>query len=280
MLHWQSVTPTGDPMTLPILAFFAMLTAQASIGEPLRAGFSAPADSFASVFKSAGVEGTCILYDLERDTYLGHRADRWDSMYIPASTFKIPNSLIALETRVIADEHTVIPWDSVTRSRGPWNQDHTMASAFKASVVWFYQELARRIGAGRMQRYLDTLDYGNRTMGGAIDMFWLDGGLRISPRQQIAFLVRLHKGELPLSAGAIASVREIMVQEKTARYTLRAKTGWSDSSVPGVGWYVGYVEGRGSTVFFATELDIRADKDIRARVEVTRAVLRKLGLID
>ena len=237
-------------------------------------------DTFASAFASAGVEGTCILYDLESGAYSGYRPDRWDSMYIPASTFKIPNSLFALETRVIADAQTVIPWDSVSRSRAAWNHDHTMASAFKASVVWFYQELARRIGAARMQHFLDTTDYGNRTMGGAIDRFWLDGGLRISPRQQIGFLVRLYRGTLPFTPSTMAAVRDIMIQEKSGTYTLRAKTGWSDATVPGVGWYVGYVERGSRIVFFATELDIREDKDLAARVEVTRAILRQLGLID
>ena len=267
-------------MTLSTVASLLLLLARAGLTDPPREDFDRPQENFASAFTSAGVKGTCILYDLERETYSGYRPDRWDSMYIPASTFKILNSLISLETGVIADEHTVIPWDSVSRSRAAWNQDHTMASAFKASVVWFYQELARRIGADRMQRYLDVSDYGNRTMGGEIDQFWLNGGLRISPRQQIGFLVRLYRGTLPFSPVTMAAVREIMIQEKTERYTLRAKTGWSDAASPGVGWYVGYVERGGRTVFFATELDIRVDKDLTARVEITRTILRQLGLID
>jgi beta-lactamase class D len=237
-------------------------------------------DRFAAAFTAAGVTGTCILYDLEDGIPIGHRPDRWDSAYIPASTFKIPNSLISLETGVIANEHTVIPWDSVQRPIAAWNQDHTMASAFKASTVWFYQELARRIGTQRMQHYLDTMAYGNRTRGGAIDEFWLDGGLRISPRQQVEFLVKLHRGALPFSATTMATVREIMVQERTDRYTLRAKTGWADSVTPGVGWYVGYVESGRRVVFFATEIDVRDRKDLPARAQVTRTILHQLGLID
>lgn len=264
-------------MIVPILL---LLTSPGVSSDQPRKDSGTSEDTVAAAFKAAGVDGTCILYDLARGSYSGYRSERWDSMYIPASTFKIPNSLIALETGAIADERTVIPWDSVSRSRAAWNHDHTMASAFKASVVWFYQDLARRIGAARMQHFLDTTDYGNRTMGGAIDEFWLNGGLRISPRQQIEFLVRLYRGTLPFSPSTMATVRAIMIQEKTARYTLRAKTGWSDASVPGVGWYVGYVERGSSIVFFATELDIRDDKDLPARVEVTRTILRRLGLID
>jgi len=239
-----------------------------------------PQADFASAFKAHGVDGTCIVFDLEAGTYAGYRPERWDSGSIPASTFKIPNSLIALETGVVADERTVVPWDSVSRRIAAWNRDQTLASAFKVSAVWFYQELARRVGENRMQFYLDAADYGNRTMGGPVDRFWLDGGLRISPRRQVEFLVRLHSGSLPFSAGTMAIVRDIMIQEKTGRYTLRAKTGWSDATTPGVGWYVGYVEREGRTVFFATEIEMRNEGDAPARVEVTRMILRQLGLMD
>ena len=260
-------------MTLSIAASLMFLLARPGVGEP-------PPDEFDQAFTSAGVVGTCIVYDLAGGTYTGHRPARWDSAYIPASTFKIPNSLIALETGVIADVHTVIRWDSVPRSFAAWNQDHTMASAFKASVVWFYQELARRIGAQRMQHYLDTTGYGNRTMGGAIDEFWLNGELRITPRQQVEFLVRLYRGTLPFTPATMAAVREIMVQERTDRYVLRAKTGWSDAGTPGVGWYVGYIERGSRVVFFATEIEMNDIKEAPARAKVTREILKQLQLID
>ncbi len=150
---------------------------------------------------------------------------------------------------------------------------------FDVSAVWFYQELARRVGAERMQAFLDTVGYGNRTMGGPIDMFWLDGGIRITPRQQVEFLVRLFKNDLPFSPRTMALVRKIMVQEKTGAYTLSAKTGWSDAEIPGVGWYVGYVERENGVFFFATELQIRKPDDVKARVALTRTILSHLHLL-
>jgi beta-lactamase class D len=243
-------------------------------------GNSNPPDDFSSEFASHAVQGTCVLYDLATGSYTGHRPDRWDSSYLPASTFKILNSLIALETGAIADEHTVIRWDSVERSVAAWNRDLEMTSAFRVSAVWFYQELARRIGSGRMQKYLNSVRYGNGTMGGAIDEFWLNGGLRITPRQQVEFLVRLYRGELPFSPSAMASVREMMVLERSDRYTLRGKTGWADVDSPGVGWFVGYVERGDRVMFFATEIDMTSVKDAPARAGVTRAILRKRGLMD
>ena len=231
------------------------------------------------LFAKRGVEGTFLLYDLQTGRSVGYRPDRWDSSYIPASTFKIFKALVALETGVIASPETVIPWDGVNRSIPEWNRDHTLASGFKVSAVWFYQELARRIGAKRMQAYLDSAGYGNRRMGGAIDMFWLNGGLRITPRQQVEFLVRLYKNQIPFSARTVSLVKEVMIAEQAGPYTLRAKTGWSGGPPPSVGWYVGYVERGHDVYFFATELDIRSDEDIRTRVELSRALLKYCGVL-
>ncbi len=269
---------------LPLLSVITVSAGEQGTGaHPLGHSFaeegSAYPDTLAGFFKAEGVDGTFLLYDMQTNRSIGHRPDLWDSAYIPASTFKIFNALAALETGVIRDEQTVIPWDGVERSREEWNRDHTLASAFRGSVVWFYQELARRVGAKRMQAFLDTVGYGNRTMGGPIDMFWLDGGIRITPRQQIEFLVRLFKSDLPFSRRTMALVRKIMVQEKTDTCTLSAKTGWSDAEIPGVGWYVGYIERGNGVFFFATELQIWKPDDVAARVTLTRTILRHLRLL-
>ena len=236
-------------------------------------------DTLGRFFNAEGVDGTFLLYDLQTTRSTGYRPDRWDSAYIPASTFKIFNALVSLETGVIQDEQTVVAWDRIERPVAEWNRDHTLATAFPVSAVWFYQELARRVGTERMQMFLDTVGYGNRTMGGPVDMFWLDGGLRITPRQQVEFLVRLFRNDLPFALRTMALVRQIMVQEKTPLYTLRAKTGWSDAVKPEIGWYVGYVEREEGVFFFATALQIKKPRDLKARVEVTKTILRRLGLI-
>ena len=82
--------------------------------------------------------------------------------FLPASTFKVFNSLVALQTGAVADEHTIILWDSVER-RPEWNVDMDMATAIERSCVPWYQEVARRAGAERMQHWLDTVHYGNAT---------------------------------------------------------------------------------------------------------------------
>ncbi|MCL4703753.1 class D beta-lactamase [bacterium] len=230
---------------------------------------------FAKYFKEAGVEGAFLLYDLKNDKYLAYNSERLQQGYVPASTFKILNSLIALETGVIADENEIFKWDGTVRDVTAWNQDHNMRTAMKNSAVWFYQELARRIGLERMQHYVDLADYGNKNIKGGLDRFWLTGDLRITPREQIALLVRLHQNTLPFSQRAMDIVKNILIFEQGEDYVLRAKTGWSRQ----VGWFVGYVEHAKNVYFFATNIALLKPEDAKTRVSITKAILRDLSLI-
>lgn len=233
-------------------------------------------EDFAKHFNAAGVEGAFVLYDLQRDKYLAYNRERVQRGYIPASTFKIFNALVALETGVIHDENEVLKWDGVTRSVDAWNQDHSLRSGFKVSTVWFYQEMARRIGLERMQRYVNLAGYGNRDIRGGLDTFWLTGELRITPREQIDFLVRLHQNKLPFAQRTLAIVKDIFIFEQSEGYVLRAKTGWAGK----VGWFVGYVERGTQAYFFALNLDIAKDEDTKARIDITKNILRDLNLIN
>lgn len=234
---------------------------------------------FAKYFQQAGVKGTFLLYDLNKNQYLVYNSNRANTRYVPASTFKIFNSLVALETGVAKDENDVIKWDGVIRAIPQWNQNHTMKTAIKVSAVWFYQELARRIGEKRMQNYINLANYGNRDISGGIDKFWLQGDLRISPKEQIDFLVKLHNNKLPFSTRAIAIVKNILIAEQTEDYVLRGKTGWENSFKPEVGWYVGYLERDRNTYFFALQMDIVQAKDLKARLEITKNILKDTGVL-
>ena len=135
-------------------------------------------DDLAKRFFDVGTVGTFVGYKVDDYLIIASDKERSGEAKLPASTFKIPNSLIALETGVVADpDKDVFKWDGVTRSIEAWNKDHTLRSAIAASAVPVYQEIARRIGAERMQKYLDLFDYGNRDIGGGIDQFWLTGNL-------------------------------------------------------------------------------------------------------
>ena len=201
-------------------------------------------DDLAKRFFDLGTVGTFVGYKF--DDYLMIASDKVRSGEgrLPASTFKIPNSLIALETGVVEDpDKDVFKWDGVTRSIEPWNKDHTLRSAIAVSAVPVYQEIARRIGAERMQKYVDLMDYGNRDIGGGIDQFWLTGNLRIDPVQQIDFVDRLRRGVLPVSKRSQELTRDILTVTKVGDATIRAKSGFwvpSRASRHWAGWSAGW----------------------------------------
>lgn len=226
-------------------------------------------------FEKRNLNGCFILYDLRKDEWLVYNALRADSAYLPASTFKIANSLIALECKAIHDENEIIKWDKEQREVPAWNTDHSMRTAFRYSAVWFYQELARRIGQKQMQEWLHKMHYGNEIAGPGIDEFWLRGELRITPRQQVEFLKLLILEELPVKKKNMEILKDIMIENRSDEYILRGKTGWAISGKP-VGWYVGWLQFRDSEFIFVNNLDIWNEDEARFRKEITHEILNQI----
>ncbi|MFN6438572.1 MAG: class D beta-lactamase [Nostoc sp. DedSLP01] len=232
-------------------------------------------------FQELGREGSIVIYDSKNKRTYEHNPQRNATAIPPASTFKIFNSLVALETGVIPDDVAVLTWDGIKREIDAWNHDTNLRQAFKDSTVWFYQVLARRAGHEKMQQFINKVGYGNRQIGTAadIDRFWLGQPLKITPQEQIQFLQKLYGGDLPFSQRTINLVQDIAIREQTPEYTLRGKTGWLTSSKPNIGWFVGYLEQNKNVYFFATTLDIYKPEDAPARIEITRRSLKDLGLL-
>jgi beta-lactamase class D len=228
-----------------------------------------------------GFTGAFVLYDLTGQRYLRYNPERCSERFLPASTFKIVNSLIGLETGVIPDENYVIKWDGTKYDTPSWNQDHTLKTAIQNSVVWYYQELARRVGREKMQRYIDAVGYGNQDISGNIDSFWLDGALRISADEQVELLKRLYRDDLPFSQRSLKIVKEIMILENTDTYRLSGKTGsvWRVGTAY-IGWFVGYVEEKGNVYFFAANIGSPSSEanGVKAQ-EITYDLLRGLEIL-
>lgn len=206
------------------------------------------------------VEAVFVLFD-PSSGWVIHNPQRAAERLLPASTFKIPNTLIALETGVATDADFTIPFDS-TRDRRDgfwtpeWSRDQTLRSAFQNSVYWYYQEIARRVGATRMREHLSLFEYGNQDMGGGIDRFWLEGDLRISPREQVEFLRAFYQGTLGVSTRSTEILKEIMVLETGPGYVLSGKTGTADvTPTRELAWLAGYLEREGSVLYFALNLE-------------------------
>ena len=239
-------------------------------------------DSLSKRFVDDGTSGTFVAYDV--DDYFIVASDRVRSgeALLPASTFKIANSLIALETGVVDDpDKDVFKWDGTNYPLKEWNRDHTLRSAIAASVVPVYQEIARRIGTERMQKYVDLMDYGNRDIGGGIDQFWLTGNLRIDPVQQIDFLDRLRRGVLPVSKRSQELTRDILTVTKVGDATLRTKSGLlgAEQGKPSLGWMVGWAEKGSQQTVFAMNMDCKTPEHIAARMTVTQQCLTDIVAI-
>jgi beta-lactamase class D len=240
---------------------------------------------FGRHFQELGINGSIVIDDLNHDRVYQYNSQRNNTAFLPASTFKILNSLISLETGVIPNELALLTWDGIPRALPEWNRDLNMREAIKISAVWFYQVLARRVGHERMQQWIDRVEYGNHQIGTKenIDKFWLEGDLRITPNEQIKFLNRLYKNDLPFSPKSIATVKDIMIVEQTSDYILRGKTGLvsfqTQKNIPQVGWFVGYLEQNKNVYFFATNIDIRDKKDVKARIDLTNRCLKDLALL-
>ena len=226
------------------------------------------------IFKNKEVEGTIIIESLNQKKTYVHNKFRADTFLSPASSFKIPHTLIALNEGVVSED-SIITWDKVVSPVESCNNDQTLKSALKNSCIWCYQEFASKIGVEKYEKYLKSLDYGNKNIGNDVTRFWLDESLKITTFEQIKFLKRLYTNDLPFKIEDINTLKEIMIDEKNEESIIRAKTGWEGK----YGWYVGFVETKNDVWFFATNIDTKSKDDLIKRKEITLEALKIKGII-
>lgn len=241
-------------------------------------------ESLGQFFTQHNTRGTFAMLDNSTNEFTVYNLKRYrDSAYTPASTFKIVNALIGLQTGVIASDSMVLPWDGVQRPVAEWNQDLNFVQAFRASSVPYFQEVARRIGPATMQRWLDTLSYGSKKIKSNIDTFWLDGSLTVRPDEQMGLVKKLYFNQLPFHQINQQAVRNAMLMEDKPAYRLSYKTGMTSDPKTGkqLGWIVGYVEENRHPYFFVLNLDATgANVDMsQARMEILKGILGKLGFL-
>ncbi|WP_117884635.1 class D beta-lactamase [Aureibaculum luteum] len=239
---------------------------------------------FQTIIDSANVKGAILIYDFEKNKYYSNDFQWAQKGNLPASTFKITNSIIALEIGIVENDSTLFKWNGENRRLKAWEQDLTFTNAFRLSCVPCYQEIARKIGVKKMKEYLDKLEYRNMIVDATnIDLFWLEGASRINQFQQIDFLKRFYKSELPISERTEQIMKRMMVIEKKDAYKLSGKTGWSISNGNNNGWFVGYIESQNKTYFFATNVEPKEQFDMNRfpmiRKNVTYKAFEQLRII-
>ncbi len=234
-------------------------------------------------FDSAGVEGCFGFFDNGENSFTIYNLSRYrDSAYTPASTFKIVNSLIGLQTGIITDENMVIKWDGIKRWNEDWNKDLTMKEAFAVSAVPWYQELARRIGRDTMKRWIDSLGYGNRDISGPIDSFWLNNHLKIKPDEELGLVKKLYFDQLPFFKRTQDIVQSVMLREQNSNYKLFYKTGTGSlENGRELGWIVGWIEENRHPYFFVLNIESTQSGQVaKVRLGLLRALLTHLGFFN
>ena len=240
---------------------------------------------FQAIIDSADVEGSIVIYDLKDDKYYSNDFPWAKKGNLPASTFKITNSIIALETGTVENDSTVFKWNGEKRRLKNWEQDLFFRDAFHFSCVPCYQEVARKIGVKNMTEYLNKLEYGSMKVDSTnIDVFWLEGESQISQFQQIDFLKRFYQSELPISERTEEIMKRMMIIEDNNNYTLRGKTGWSIRNGNNNGWFVGYIETRNKIYFFASNVEPKDQFDMdmfqMIRKDLTFKAFEEMGIIE
>lgn len=236
-------------------------------------------------FDSLGLKGSTTIYDYKNKRWIFTDNQDAETETLPASTFKIPNSLFAIEYKAVQDENEIFTWDGESKSHlgnvvEVWNKDTDLKNAYKNSTVWFYEEVAKRIGRKRYQTVLLKCGYGNGNISEQGTDFWNYGDFGVTPKNQIEFLVKLYENRLPFSSKTLEKVKQIMVSQKTSTSTYRDKTGWTRRKGTDIGWWVGYVETKDNAYFFATRL-LKDEKDnnpnfAKGRKEITKLILREI----
>jgi beta-lactamase class D len=239
---------------------------------------------FQSIIDSSDVKGSILIYDLNKDIYYSNDFEWSNKGNLPASTFKIANSIIGLETGVIENDSAIFRWDGKKKWLKNWEQDLILKDAFQFSCVPCYQEVAIKIGVKRMNDFVQKLDYGNLRIDSVnIDKFWLEGESRISQMEQIDFLRRLYNFELPISERTKNIMKKIMLIEKTEQYKLSGKSGLSNDNEKYNGWFVGYIELKNSTYLFATNLEPKKEFDfdsfIKKRLDLTLLAFKDISVL-
>ena len=232
-------------------------------------------NEYKKYFDETATTGSFGLFDNgSGEFYIYNLAQFKDSSYAPFSTFEIVNALVGIETGRIVDDKMILSVDSA----GPLRMD----SAFKQTSTPYFMEVARRIGKDTMQHFLDSLQYGTKNMGSAVDSFWYNNKLVITPDEQLGLVKKLYFGQLPFQKRTQEIVKQVMLQKANSQYAISYKTGLGyKKNGQGIAWVVGWIEENKHPYFFVLQIEGPATVDLKkARLSVLNAILKEQGFFE
>lgn len=226
-----------------------------------------------------GYEGSFVLYDENAQQYRIHNEEKSTLRVSPDSTYKIYSALFALESNVISPEKTTLSWDGTKQPYDAWNMDQDVSSALQKSVNWYFQELDRRTGFETIKSNLQEIKYGNSDVSGGSGELWNESSLKISPVEQVQLLQALYNNQFGYKKRHIQAVKEALLLEKNVEARLSGKTGTGAVNGRSInGWFIGYVETKNNTYFFATNIQNVDDASGSKATEITLSILNDLGI--
>jgi beta-lactamase class D len=200
-------------------------------------------NQWGDIYKKHGIDSACFeMIDNTHDQAFIYNLERCSRRMSPASTFKVFLSLAALESNVALDENLMIAWNKIPTGKPEWDKDMTMREALKVSSEPYFKELAKKMGAVEMQKWLDTIRYGNKRIGQNIESCWVNDTLLITPDEQVGFMKKIYFDKLPMSQRSQRIVRNMLLQEETAEHKLYFKTGTKLNGNRSLVWLVGFIE--------------------------------------
>jgi beta-lactamase class D len=223
----------------------------------------------------ASAAATCTLVvDATTGAALVHTGDRCEQPLTPASTFKIPLSLIGFDSGILRDaDRPAWPYKEEYQAWiEDWKRTTTPQTWLRDSVVWYSQELTRALGEEKFHKYVEALRYGNRDVSGGLTTAWLSSTLRISAVEQVSFVRRMVQRQLPVSRDAIDRTMAIMPMQESGGWRISGKTGTGFQRRPDgtndpdrqVGWFVGWARRDGRVLVFARLIEDERREDSRA----------------
>lgn len=223
--------------------------------------------------------GSFVLYDLESSRWIISGKEQATTRTAPNSTYKIYNSLFALDTGIISPEHSQLAWNQTPYPFEAWNKDQTLDSAMASSVNWYFQTLDKQMGKSTLQSYIDSIGYGNRNISGELSSYWMESTLMISPVEQVELLTGLYQNDFEFAPEHIQAVKDSIRLSSTDSGTIYGKTGTGRTDGRDVnGWFVGFIEAENHTYFFATNIEAKDGATGGRAAEITMSILSDMNL--
>jgi beta-lactamase class D len=249
------------------------LALSATLAAPFGARGEGPVDLASSFERAFSRTDSCVVL---RDVAPGAGAAVSDPQTCgrrlpPCATLEIPVTVAALDRGVTPDANAPVKRNPPQEGDPP--DGVNLRDAFRRQTGWVFEEVARRIGPEGFTRSLAAMRYGDvEATGKPLDRIDRDGdaqGLTLSPIEQVDFLARLKRGELPTSAESQARTVEVVATERVGDATIA----WKSGSCDGVAWSVGWVDRAQRSVIFAAAMT----SENRSTDETTQRMKRLMG---